>query len=233
MPKETRWKEVDLSDHCSEKDLADMEAIGHMLGRSRREPFFKEHEASDHALLIKQGHVMVVQGDPGRIIDIRGKGAIVGEAGVLSGNPRSASIIALNNVRAVYLPKGPWLDFLRAHSDVLIAVSAAAYKRTERANAKRAESELPIEQQLAIELTELVDYGVGERAAEDDEDSSRVPMSQAEISSLLGERKLQSVKKAIGKLRDKGVIGTDRRLEVTIHDLSALRVIADGLEQVG
>ncbi|MYS20816.1 MULTISPECIES: Crp/Fnr family transcriptional regulator [unclassified Streptomyces] len=232
MSRGTRWKEHDLSDHCSEKDLADMEAVGHLLGRARREPFFKEHEMSDHALLIKQGHVMVVQGDPGRIIDIRGKGAIVGEAGVFSGNSRSASIIALNDVRAVYLPKGPWLEFLHAHPDILIAVSAAAYKRTERANAKRAESELPIEQQLAIELTELVDYGVGERVAEDDEDSSRVPMSQAEISSLLGERKLQSVKKAIGKLRDKGIIGTDRRLEITIRKLSALRVIADGLEQV-
>ncbi len=206
-----------------------MEAIGYPLDRAAEQPFFREGEPGDHALLIKKGHVKVVQGNPGRITDIRGPGAIVGEIGVLTDEPRSASIVPLNAVRAIFLPKEPWRDFLLARPHIIWDLWAATANRNIRANIKRAESELPVGQQLTKALIELVDYGVGERLGED---SALLRMSQEEMSTLIGANKLESVKKVIRMFKASGVVDTGRQA-ITIRELSALRAIADGLKPVG
>ncbi|MBS2964774.1 Crp/Fnr family transcriptional regulator [Actinocrinis puniceicyclus] len=226
MSEAFRWREQPF---CSAEELAEMESIGHPLNRAAEQPFFLEGEPGDFALLIKKGFVKVVQGEPGRIVDVRGPGAIVGEIGVITEEPRSAGIIALNDVSAVFLPKGPWTKFLLAHPHIILDLWAATAIRTRRANTKRTESELAIGQQLAKALIELVDYGVGERL---DEDSALLRMSQEEMSALVGANKLESVKKVIRLLKASGIVDTGRQA-ITIRKLSALRNIADGLMTVG
>lgn len=206
-----------------------MEALGHVLHRDPGQPFFLEGEPGDFALLIKQGHVKVVQGDPGRIVDVRGPGAIVGEIGVITEDLRSASVITLNDVEAVFLPKGPWKDFLIAHPRVMWDLWVATATRNQRANVKRAESELTVGRQLAKALVELVDYGVGERLGDDE---ALLRMSQEELSALVGANKLESVKKVIRALKESAVVSTGRQA-ITISNLSMLRDIADGLKTVG
>ena len=179
--------------------MAELEKIGHPIHRTMGQPFFLEGEPGDFALLIKKGHVKVTSGDPSRIIDIRGPGAVVGELAVISGEPRMASIIAFNDVEALRLPGPAWLQFLLNHPRACLA--------------------------LAIEGIDLVDLGLGEPAS----DGAVVfrQISQSEMASQVGARKIDSVKKVIGLLRAAGILATGRQA-ITILQVDALREIADG-----
>ena len=106
----------------ADEERAELEGIGHTIHRSAGDPFFLEGELGDFALLIKKGHVKAVRGRPPRIIDVRGPGAIVGEMGVIRRRPRMASIIAFDDVEALYLPGARWLRFLYEHPRAMHAL---------------------------------------------------------------------------------------------------------------
>jgi CRP-like cAMP-binding protein len=86
-------------------------AVGFAAPGSRRS-LRPAGEQSDSALLIKKGHVKAMRGRPPRIIDVRCRGEIVGEMGVIRWKPRMASIIAFDDVEALHLPGSRWLQFL-------------------------------------------------------------------------------------------------------------------------
>jgi CRP-like cAMP-binding protein len=208
----------------TEEELAELEVSGHEIRRSAGQPFFLEGEPGDFALLIKKGHVKALRGDPPRIIDIRGPGEIIGEMAVIRRQPRMASIVAFNDVEALYLPGATWLSFLYAHPRAMHALLAVTDDMADRATKKTVESELAIEQQLAKRLVELVDGGLGEQGP----DASVVlRVSQQDVATLVGAKKLDSVKKIIARLKTAGIVGTGRQ-NVTVVRLSALRDIADG-----
>jgi CRP/FNR family transcriptional regulator, cyclic AMP receptor protein len=213
----------------TEDEMAELEEIGHPIHRTMGQPFFLEGEPGDFALLIKRGHVKVVSGQPSRIIDIRGPGAVVGELAVISGEPRMASIIAFNDVEALRLPGPAWLEFLLSHPRACLALAIEGRGMISRAVQKTVESELAIEQQLAKRLIDLVDLGLGE--ATDDGAVAFRQISQSEMASQVGARKIDSVKKAIAHLRAAGILATGRQA-ITVLQVDALREIADGNRRI-
>jgi CRP-like cAMP-binding protein len=208
----------------TDEELAELDEIGHMIHRSAGHPFFLEGEQGDFALLIKKGHVKAMRGRPPRIIDIRGPGETVGEAAVIRRKPRMASIIAFDDVEALYLPGARWLRFLYDHPRAMHAQWAAEADTTDRATMKNVESELAIEQQLAKRVIELTDSGLSEHAGDG---TVVLRLSQQDLAALIGAKKFDSVKKVIGRLKASGIIGTGRQV-ITIFQLAALREIADG-----
>ncbi len=208
----------------TDEELAELEAIGHTIHRSAGHPFFLEGEQGDFALLIRKGHVKALRGRPPRIIDVRGPGEIVGEMAVIRGKPRMASIIAFDDVEALYLPGARWLRFLYDHPRAMHALLAMTDDMADRATMKNVESELAIEQQLAKRVIELTDFGLGEPA---DDGVVVLRLSQQDLAALIGAKKLDSVKKVIGRLKASGIIDTGRQV-ITILQLPVLREIADG-----
>jgi CRP/FNR family cyclic AMP-dependent transcriptional regulator len=207
------------------EERAELEEIGQVIHRSAGQLFFKEGEPGDSALLIRKGHVKVVSGTPARLIEYRGPGAIVGEFGVISGEPRMASIIAFDEVEALHLPGAAWLRFLRDHSRACLALVVEARGMVTRATQRKIESELAIEQQLAKKLVEMAEIGLGEAAGDGVVIFRRV--SQQDVASQLGAKKLDSVKAVIKRLKGADIISTGRQL-ITILQLDVLREIADG-----
>jgi RNA polymerase sigma factor (sigma-70 family) len=210
----------------TEDEMAELEEIGHPIHRTMGQPFFLEGEPGDFALLIKKGHVKVTSGQPPRIIDIRGPGAVVGELAVISGEPRMASIIAFNDVEALRLPGPAWLQFLLNHPRACLALAIEGRGMISRAVQKTVESELAIEQQLAKRLIDLVDLGLGETTGEGAVVFRQI--SQSEMASQVGARKIDSVKKVIGLLRAAGILATGRQ-EITVLQVDALREIDPAL----
>jgi CRP/FNR family transcriptional regulator, cyclic AMP receptor protein len=212
----------------TEAELAILEEIGYTLHRSAGAPFFMEGEPGDYGLLIKKGHVAIVtevaSWKPPRIVAIRGPGEIVGEMAISRGKPRSASVIAFDDVEALYLPKARWLDFLYEHPRAMHALWATDAERTSQATGKIVESELAVGQQLAKALVELTDSGLGERT---DEKALVLRLSQQDLASLIGAKKIDSVKKVIRQLKAEGAIATGRQ-QITILDQAILREIANG-----
>ncbi|MBV9796274.1 MAG: Crp/Fnr family transcriptional regulator [Actinobacteria bacterium] len=207
------------------EELTALEAIGHSIRRSAGQPFFLEGEQGDFALLIRKGHVKVVSGTPPRVVDVRGPGSIVGELGVISGGDRMASIFAWDEVEALYLPGGDWLQFLHDHPRACLALVKAGGDMIIRATQKNAESELAIEQQLAKRLIDLLNRGLGEATADEAVVFRR--LGQQDLASLIGAKKLDSVKKVIRLLKAAGIVDTGRQV-ITILQPAVLREIADG-----
>jgi CRP/FNR family transcriptional regulator, cyclic AMP receptor protein len=208
----------------TDEELTELEGIGHTIHRSVGQPFFLEGEPGDFALLIKKGHVKAMRGRPPRIIDIRGPGDIVGEMAVIRRKPRMASIIAFDEVEALYLPGATWLRFLYDHPRAMHALLAMTDDMADRATMKNVESELAIEQQLAKRLIELTDGGLGEPAGDE---TIVLRLSQQDLAALIGAKKLDSVKKIIARFKAAGIVGTGRQA-ITIVQPAALRDVADG-----
>jgi CRP/FNR family transcriptional regulator, cyclic AMP receptor protein len=208
----------------TDEELAELEGIGHTIHRSAGHPFFLEGEHGDFALLIRKGHVKAMRGRPPRIIDVRGSGEIVGEMAVVRKKPRMASIIAFDDVEALYLPGARWLRFLYDHPRAMHALLAMTDDMADRASMKNVESELAIEQQLAKRVIELTDFGLGEPVGEG---AVVLRLSQQDLAALIGAKKLDSVKKVIRLLKAASIIDTGRQA-ITILKPVALREIADG-----
>ena len=208
----------------TDEELVGLEEIGHPIRRSAGNAFMLEGEYGDFALLIKKGHVKVVAGKPPRIVAIRGPGDMIGEMAAIRRKPRSASVFAMNEVEALYLPAARWLRFLYDHPRAMHAQWAAEAERTEQATRKIVESELAVGQQLAKALTELTDAGIGERTSSE---TVELQLSQQDLAAMIGAKKLDSVKKVIRLLKAAGTIATGRQ-QITILDLAALRDIANG-----
>jgi CRP/FNR family cyclic AMP-dependent transcriptional regulator len=208
----------------TDEELVGLEEIGHAICRSAGNAFMLEGEYGDFALLIKKGHVKVVAGKPPRIVAIRGPGDMIGEMAAIRRKPRSASVFAMNDVEALYLPAARWLRFLYDHPRAMHAQWAAEADRTEQATRKIVASELAVGQQLAKALTELTDVGIGEHTSSE---TVELQLSQQDLAAMIGAKKLDSVKKVIRLLKATGTIATGRQ-QITILDLAALRDIANG-----
>jgi CRP-like cAMP-binding protein len=208
----------------TESELGELESIGHGIRRAAGQPFFMEGEPGDFALLIVKGHVKALRGSPPRIIDVRGPGQIVGEMAVIRRRPRMASIVAFNDVDALYLPGLKWLSFLYEHPRAMHALLAMTDDMADRATMRNVESELAVEQQLAKRIIELTDAGLGELGADD---AVVLHLSQQDLAALIGARKLDSVKKIIARFKSAGIVTTGRQT-ISIRRSVALRDIADG-----
>lgn len=208
----------------TDDELVELEEFGHAIHRSPGHPFFLEGEHGDFALLIKKGHVKVLRGQPPRIIETRGPGEIVGEMAVVRRKPRMASIVAFDDVEALYLPGARWKQFLMSHPRALFALLVMEADMADRATARNVESELAIEQQLAKRMVELIDSGLGEST---EDGSVTLRLSQQDLAALIGAKKLDSVKKIIRLLKARGIVDTGRQV-IRIARPAALKEIADG-----
>jgi CRP-like cAMP-binding protein len=143
---------------------------------------------------------------------------------VLRSQPRMASIIAFNHVEALYLPGPKWKQFLYQHPRAMHALLVMTAEMADRATMKKVESELAVAQQLAKRVMELADQGLAER---DGDGVLVLRLHQQDLAELVGARKLESVKRVIGLLNKKGIIGTGRQ-EIKILRPAVLRDVADG-----
>jgi CRP/FNR family cyclic AMP-dependent transcriptional regulator len=196
------------------------------IRRGHGHTFFLEGEPGDFALLIQKGHVKVLMGTPSRIVAVRDPGEVVGEMAALSGEGlRSASIVAWNEVEVLALPGEMLWEFLGDHPRAMRALFSVTAERTAQASRKIVESELAVKQQLAKEIIELVDKGIGHKA--DDGTVILNSVTQEDLASLVGTKKIDSVKKVIRQLKDAEIIVTGRQM-ITIIDLPALRSVSTG-----
>jgi CRP-like cAMP-binding protein len=91
----------------------------------------QEGEQADHVIIILGGWTKICLHQDGRerIIAERGPGQLVGERAALQVSVRSASVIALDTVRALAMSTEDFADFIGAHPHILEIVEAQVYDR--------------------------------------------------------------------------------------------------------
>jgi CRP/FNR family transcriptional regulator, cyclic AMP receptor protein len=154
-------------------------------------------------------------------LSVRGPGDVIGEMGALElGAPRSASVVALDPLRCRVISATELRELLQAHPRVTLALLQLVVGRLRHADRRRAEfGSYDTTRRLARLLVEAAaERGVGGGALRG------LALSQQELAGLVGASR-ESVARALGELRRRGMVDTGRRA-ITVRDLTALRLYA-------
>ncbi|HWM56810.1 MAG TPA: Crp/Fnr family transcriptional regulator [Pseudonocardia sp.] len=200
-------------------------------GRQRRWPagasLFLEGESCSTVVIVVSGRVKIFslteQGEE-IVLAVRGPGALLGELSAVDGEPRSASVSALEPVLALVVPIAAFTDFLRQHGPAALALLQMITAKLRDSDRKRAEfAAYDIPARVARRLVELAD-----RFGEPDEHGVRisVALSQDELAGWVGASR-EAVAKALRVLRSRGYLTTGRRT-MTVLDIDGLRRRAGG-----
>jgi CRP-like cAMP-binding protein len=102
--------------------------------------FFVQGDPSDAAYVILEGQASVLLNTPNGEIKVAdlGQNALVGEMGILSDAPRSASVTAAQSTTALRIDKRVFLELLAQFPQMALAVMRELAKRLERTNAQLA-----------------------------------------------------------------------------------------------
>lgn len=106
------------------------------FGQGQR--FFSQGDAADAAYVILDGCAEVRLEDGGTSVKVAelGRNDVVGEMGILSDSPRSASVIATEPSTALRIDKRVFLELLSQFPQMSIAVMRELANRLERTNAQ-------------------------------------------------------------------------------------------------
>jgi CRP-like cAMP-binding protein len=100
--------------------------------------FFSQGDPSDAAYVILDGRANVLLNTPGGEIQVAelGSNALVGEMGILSDTPRSATIMAAEPTTALRIDKRVFLELLAQFPQMSLAIMRELAMRLERTNAQ-------------------------------------------------------------------------------------------------
>jgi CRP-like cAMP-binding protein len=100
--------------------------------------FFSQGDAADAAYVILDGRASVLLNTPSGEIQVAelGDNALVGEMGILSDTPRSATIMAAVPTTALRIDKRVFLELMAQFPQMALAVMRELAQRLERTNAQ-------------------------------------------------------------------------------------------------
>ncbi len=181
---------------------------------------FHKHSPGDTMYIIESGKVRIfILSESGQEISVNvyGPGDIFGELAILDGRPRSAGAVALERTETLVLHRNDFLRHLKAHPEMAQSIIQMLSARLRYTTAYvESLAFLSVQERVAAKILELADrYGTKAEGID-----IGVQLTQAELAGLVGATR-ESVNKALGSLRDQGLI----RLEghrITILDRSGL-----------
>ncbi|HYZ92317.1 MAG TPA: Crp/Fnr family transcriptional regulator [Actinomycetota bacterium] len=182
-----------------------------------------EGEASDHVIVLLTGRAKVssytVEGKE-VVLAVRGPGDLLGELSAFDGEPRLATVSALEPIEALIVPSERFTAFLEDHPRLAILLLETMTRRLRDSDRKRVEfGAYDTPGRVARRLIELVErYG-----EEGDGPSVRISLSltQDELAGWTGSSR-EAVSKALREFRDRGWVTTGRR-SIIVLDVDALR----------
>ena len=100
--------------------------------------FFSQGDAADAAYVILDGCADVLLDNPSGPVKVAelSRNALVGEMGILSDSPRSATIVATEPTSALRIDKRVFLELLNQFPQMSIAIMRELASRLERTNAQ-------------------------------------------------------------------------------------------------
>lgn len=208
-------------DALSAEDRTDLRAIGQVVLFKRGQTLFNQGDASDRLAVILTGRVKVVllteDGDE-VVLAIRGPNQTVGELAALDGEPRSATVVALEPVEALVVAGSDFHSYLQNHSSASTRLAASIGHRMRDADSKRVEwAMLDASARLAHALAELADE-IGER---NEDGTVTVPLAQQDVAGCAGMSR-EAANRGLRVLRERGLVTTTRR-RITILEPDGLR----------
>lgn len=182
----------------------------------------REGDWTRWVLVLISGRVKVVTSAPGghhAVLAMRGPGDVIGEMAAVDATPRSATVIAVDHVTALWLRDDDFVRLLRDHPPIAAALLKSTTARLRWANNRRSEFvDRPAAGRVAVLLVDLAErFGV----PTPDGVLIGLRIGQDDIAGLVSASR-EAVARALRRLRADGVISTGRQ-RIVIHRLDALR----------
>ncbi|WP_030456271.1 Crp/Fnr family transcriptional regulator [Herbidospora cretacea] len=211
---------TELFGKLTPEEQIDLRARGRTRTWGRGEIVFTQGDPSTWVLLVLSGKVKIsaaTESGTDVVLAVRGPGAVVGEMASIDGQPRSATVTAVEPVEGLAIRD--FAGFLRENGRVAVLIMRTVTERLRDADRKRIEyGVLDTAVRVANRLVELAErYGEPVPGGV----SLELPLSQDELASWVGSSR-EAVNKALRGLRDRGLIETGRR-RVLINDMDGLR----------
>lgn len=190
-----------------------------------RKPLCYQGEESDHIVIIEEGWAKVTSSTADGhdvVLAVRGPGDLVCESAVLGSRQRSATVTALNPVRALVVPAVRFTGFLDAHAAVWRLVSGTFVRRLDDADQRlQAHVSAKGAQRLAQLLASLAELSARHVPPQPDGSIAIAPpLSQEELGSCMDASR-ETVARALNSLRRRGLVRTGWR-RIIVVDLPGL-----------
>ncbi|WP_335978263.1 MULTISPECIES: Crp/Fnr family transcriptional regulator [Streptomycetaceae] len=199
-------------------------ALGRPLVYPPRATLVYQDEPPAHVLLILSGWTKVTHSAVNgyeALLALRGPGDIVGEASAVSGRPRSATVTALEAVKAVAIERERFLAQLASSPATALKLLGLTADRTRASDRRRVEfGALGVRERLAILLLELArTHG------------TQVPeglrlttgLSQHDLAGSVGASR-EAVARLLKELRERDIVRTSRRSLVIVRPEQLRRI---------
>jgi CRP-like cAMP-binding protein len=187
------------------------------------EVVFREGDDSDTCYVVRDGHARAVRSHPdGRTITLAsfGPGDIFGELAMFDDEKRSATVEAVEDLRAVALLGPDMRRLLHRHPEIAAKLLATVTRRLRAANERLArQSFQTVQSRVAGVLATLVDQARQEGGGNVEGDVL-ISLTQSDIAQLAGSAR-ESASRFLAVLERAGVI-TQGRGRLTVHDPRAL-----------
>ncbi|MEU3348757.1 Crp/Fnr family transcriptional regulator [Streptomyces sp. NPDC006700] len=207
------------------EDRSALLSLGHELGFGPRMVLLRQNEPSSYVLFLVHGWTKVTASAANgyeALLALRGPGDVIGESAALTGRTRSATVTALEQVRAVAVQRERFTRFLASSPAVSFALLALVSDRTRTADRRRLEfASMTVAERFTTLLLDLARTH-GRRTDEGVELS--VPLSKQELAGSVGASR-EAVQRLLKGLRERDVVRTGRRALVIVRP-DVLRRIA-------
>lgn len=140
MSEETLGR-VDLFSTLTKKELQVLAKSSQERSYSAGTTLVSQGDAGVGLYVIESGKVRITQAvDPDKAeeeLGVVGEGEVLGEMALLDDLPRSATVTAIEDVRALLLPVWEFRSILRNHPDIALKLLAVLSRRLRKAEARQ------------------------------------------------------------------------------------------------
>lgn len=205
----------------SDEDQAALKPEAHAVSYPTGAILTRAGEHSDYVVYLRSGHVKSCTQEPRAIFGIHGPGSMIGELAALTGEPRSADLVALTPIDVLHIPGDVFLKLLQSNPQVHLSLTKRLAKRVREMGEVQEESFLSSERRLARAMLRIIDSGIGE-AGKDGLTISG--FSQSDLADLARISR-ESVSGVLKQFKARGTVSTGRE-RFTIHDTTAIEALA-------
>jgi CRP/FNR family cyclic AMP-dependent transcriptional regulator len=215
-----------------EEEMAALCAAGQRRRFRPGERLFDEGAETDYVIIIKHGTVKISSVSAAgyeAVLAVRSAGEIIGEFSALDRQPRSATVLALDDVDGVVVSGDRFRAFLRANPDAALTMLSHLVARLREADRWRMEfGAYAVAGRVAKLLLELADK-YGSQAPDGTGTMITVALSQHDLAGATGSSR-EAVARVLRRLRERGAIVTERR-RITILRPDVLREVAAAADE--
>jgi CRP/FNR family cyclic AMP-dependent transcriptional regulator len=196
----------------SQQQLEQVAAVLRPRRYARDAPVFYQEDPGEELHLVVQGHLKVVvptEAGEEAVLTVVGPGDLFGEMALLDGQPRSATVVALEPVETYALRRQDFLALLRNSPEAVEGLLAALAKMIRRLSEEVIDLMfLDLRGRLVKKLLELAtQHGRGSADGVEIE----VELTQEELAGMIGATRPR-VNKLLGFFEDRGAIGRRGRV---------------------